>query len=85
LMSSALSTDLACKELVELVTDYLEQTLSLEEQTRFEHHLTMCRGCKEYLRQIRSTIDISRKLAEHALPPEVQDELLAVFRRWKTG
>ncbi len=84
-MSSGPPTDLACKELVELVTDYLEQTLSREERTRFEHHLTFCGGCKEYLRQMRSTIDISRRLAEDALPLTVQDELLAVFRRWKAG
>jgi anti-sigma factor RsiW len=84
-MSPRPPNDLACKELVELVTEYLEQTLSFEERTRFEHHLTLCRGCKEYLRQMRSTIDISRRLAEDALPLKVQDELLAVFRRWKAG
>ncbi len=84
-MSARSPNDLACKELVELVTEYLEQTLSFEERTRFEHHLTLCGGCKEYLRQMRSTIHISRGLAEDALPLTVQDELLAVFRRWKAG
>jgi Putative zinc-finger len=84
-MSSRPPNDLVCKELVELVTEYFEQTLSFEERTRFEHHLTLCGGCKEYLRQMRSTIDISSRLAKDALPLTVQDELLTVFRRWKGG
>jgi len=82
-MSSELYTDLACKELVELVTDYLEQTLTHDERTRFEQHLALCGGCKEYLREIRSTIDLSRKLSQGALAPNVRDELLNLFRKWK--
>jgi hypothetical protein len=83
-MRPAPSTDLACKELVELVTDYLEDALSYEDRTRFEQHLVMCGGCKEYLREMRSTIAISRKLSNDDLPPDVRDDLLAVFRKWKS-
>jgi anti-sigma factor RsiW len=84
-MTTGSTQDLACKEVVELVTDYLEQTLSHDERTRFEQHLALCGGCKEYLREIRSTIDLSRKLAEGSLAPKVRDDLLNLFRNWKAG
>ena len=84
-MSSVPSSDLACKELVELITDYLEEALSYDDRTRFEEHLLMCGGCREYLRQMRSVIGLSRKLSEEPLPKSVRDELVTIFRRWKSG
>ena len=83
-MSSIPSSDLACKELVELITDYLEEALSDEDRARFEGHLVTCGGCKEYLQQMRSVIGLSRQLSEEPLPKSVRDELLTVFRRWKS-
>jgi anti-sigma factor RsiW len=79
------SNDLSCKELVELITDYLEDALSVEERTRFEEHLVVCGGCREYLRQMRSTIGLLGKLSEETLPETVRDELLTIFQRWKSG
>jgi len=84
-MSTGSTQDLACKEVVELVTDYLEQALSHDERTRFEQHLALCGGCKEYLREIRSAIDLSRKLSRGTLAGNVRDDLLNLFRKWKAG
>ena len=84
-MSNEASIDITCKELVELVTDYLEDALSFEDRTRFEQHLVMCGGCKEYLREMRKTIAISRKLSDEDLPADVRDDLLVLFRKWKVG
>jgi len=84
-MSNEASMDITCKELVELVTDYLEDALSFEDRTRFEQHLVMCGGCKEYLREMRKTIAISRKLSDEDLPADVRDDLLVLFRKWKVG
>ena len=41
--------DMSCKELVELVTDYLEGALSPANQRRFELHLSKCEGCKTFV------------------------------------
>jgi anti-sigma factor RsiW len=82
-MTSERSRDLACQELVELVTDYLEEALSDDERARFEQHLAICGGCREYVKEIRSTIQVSRELSQDALPPNVREELLTLFRRWK--
>jgi anti-sigma factor RsiW len=75
--------DMTCKQVVELITDYLEAALTLEERTRFEQHLVGCPGCKEYLHQIRQTIRASGRLTEEQLPSSVKEELLDAFRNWR--
>ena len=77
------NTDLTCQELVELVTDYLEGSLSAQERARFEEHLTKCAGCRNYLAQMRQTIELAGKLSEESSAPQARDDLLGVFRNWK--
>ncbi len=76
---------LTCQELVELVTDYLEETLPAEERARFEEHLGVCAGCRTYLDQIRTTIAMSGRLTKSNIPTKARDELLKSFRDWKTS
>jgi anti-sigma factor RsiW len=45
--------DLPCQQLVELVTDYLEERLPPAERARFDAHLEICSGCRTYLEQMR--------------------------------
>ena len=78
-----MDADLACRELVELVTDYLEGRLSAREYHRFEAHLALCDGCRTYLEQMRQTIGALSRLTEHSVQPEVTARLLDVFRVWK--
>ena len=75
--------DMSCKELVELVTEYLEGALSPADQRRFELHMSKCEGCKLYIDQIRLTIKAAGQLTEDSINPAVKDELLAAFRDWK--
>lgn len=75
--------EMSCKELVELVSDYLEGHLSPEDGARFESHLATCPGCKTYLEQMRLTLAVSGSLEEDALEPAARDQLLEAFRRWK--
>ena len=75
---------MACNEFVELVTEYLEGTLSLEDRRRFEEHLALCDGCSVYLEQMRQTISVLGCLPEEAIPPAAEDKLLGAFRNWKT-
>jgi Putative zinc-finger len=83
-MSAAIPSELTCKDLVELVTDYLEDRLPLAEKMRFELHVCTCTGCRVYLAQMRSVIRLSGRLAEEDLSPAAQDDLLAVFRNWRS-
>jgi len=75
--------ELTCRELVELVTDYLEDRLAASERRRFEDHLADCNGCTTYLNQMRRTIGLLRGLGEEALPPGSREALLGAFRDWK--
>ena len=75
---------LSCRELVELVTDYLEGALSPEEHERFEEHIAGCGGCKVYLEQIRQTIRALGSLPEDALTPDAERALLEAFRGWRS-
>jgi anti-sigma factor RsiW len=76
------SPDLACRELVELVTDYLEGRLSPRQRRRFERHLAGCDGCTGYVEQLRVTIRVTGTLREDDLDPRLRDKLLAAFRDW---
>jgi len=77
------NTDLTCQELVELVTDYLEGSLSAAQRARFDEHLIMCTGCRNYLAQMRQTIKLTGTLTEDSIAPQARDDLLGVFRNWK--
>ena len=73
-----------CRELVEVLTDYLEHALDPAERAEIERHLVICRGCANYVEQMRSTLDLLGRIAE--APPEAQPErLLAMFREWQAG
>lgn len=77
--------ELTCKELVELVTDYLEETLPAPDRSRFETHLTTCQGCRNYLSQRGQTIELTGHLSEDSIQPQAQQTLLETFRAWKTN
>jgi len=79
------SNDLSCKELVELVTEYLENSLPLSEKAQFEAHLALCPGCQTYLEQMRQTLHAVGHLTEESLDPTTRDTLLALFRNWKNS
>jgi anti-sigma factor RsiW len=68
--------------MVELVTDYLERSLSWRDRRRFEAHLSGCDHCTEFLQQMRATVALTGSLGDDDLSPIRQGELLALFRRW---
>ena len=74
--------DLTCVELVELVTEYLEDGLSEEERKRFEDHVRDCEACANYLDQIRETIAVVGRIEPDDLSDGAKAELLAAFQGW---
>lgn len=48
--------ELTCQELVERLTDYLDDALPPAERARLEQHLDECLGCERYAEQLRITI-----------------------------
>jgi anti-sigma factor RsiW len=76
---------LSCRELVELVSDYLEGALAPDEHSRFEAHVAGCVNCAAYLRQMRETLALLGTLPADALSREAEDELRVAFRDWNAG
>ncbi len=82
-MSAAIASELTCKELVELVTDYFEDRLATDENRRFELHVCSCTGCRVNLAQMRALVRAAGRLVENDVPVAVRDGLLRTFRAWK--
>jgi anti-sigma factor RsiW len=76
--------DLTCKELVELITGYLDGSLRGRQRRRFESHLAGCDGCTRYMQQMRATIRATGRLTEEQVTDEQRTVLLAAFRDWAT-
>jgi anti-sigma factor RsiW len=75
--------ELTCKELVEVITDYLEDRMPAERRLLFEEHVAFCDWCQTYLEQVRATVRLTGALSEDDLGPEARAGLLRVFRDWK--
>lgn len=74
---------MTCKEVVELVTDYIEGTLSDDLRMQIEHHLMGCEGCTNYVEQFRQTIKLAGQVRAEDISPEQKDDLLRLFRDWQ--
>ena len=74
--------DMMCKEVVELVTDYLGHALPAEDRVRFEKHILTCPPCTNYLAQMRTTIGLASRLGLRPPAPtdDVAAKLIALFR-----
>jgi anti-sigma factor RsiW len=74
---------MSCKELVEVVTDYLEGSMADTDRLRFEAHLEECPYCVNYVDQMRETITVLGELTEESISSEARGELLEAFRGWR--
>jgi anti-sigma factor RsiW len=84
-MSDVNLPEMPCRELVELVTDYLEDRLSPADRARFEAHVAECEYCETYVEQMRQTIRTLGRLPEESLSPAARDALLNAFCGWSRG
>ena len=75
--------ELVCRQVVELVTDYLEDALSEADRRRFERHLAGCPHCTEYLAQMRETIRLAGRVTADDLTPAMRTDLTDLYRRWR--
>jgi predicted anti-sigma-YlaC factor YlaD len=73
---------LSCREIVQLVTEYLEGAMRPESRLRFEEHVTICPPCRGFLSQMRATTRAARTIDEESLSPETRARLVAAFRGW---
>jgi len=76
-----MNEEMVCQELVEVVTDYLEDAMAPDARTRFESHLPECPFCTRYVDQMRTVSRELRTVETEKLPADRRDALLEEFRR----
>ena len=79
--------EMTCREVLELLTEYLEGALPAAARARVAAHLDDCDPCDRFLEQLRLTIGLTATLreddVEHDVPDDVMDSLLSAFRTWR--
>jgi hypothetical protein len=74
-----------CRELVELLIDFVSDDLPAEHRERLEQHLRRCPPCEAYLASYRMTIRLTRQLPCEPLPPELEARLRAALKEFRQG
>lgn len=73
----------SCRQVVDLVTEYLEGELPTEERLAFERHVAICPPCRGYFGQLRRIRGVAGELREDAIPAELRTHVLDSFRSWR--
>src|SRR6266542_3298368 len=68
----------ACREVVELVSEYLEGAMTPEQMTRFELHLNLCDGCFSFVEQVRMTAGMAGRLSEIEVDGQIEAHAIKV-------
>lgn len=71
-----------CNELVERVTECLEEALDRDDLMRLLDHLQLCDSCDAYFNEVLFTVKVMEKLPSSELPPHLEANLLEVYRQW---
>jgi anti-sigma factor RsiW len=74
---------MTCRQVVQLLNDYLEGMLPAADRQRVEEHLAGCEACAAFVGQLRASRRLVARLAEEEVPASVKQELLTAFRNWR--
>jgi hypothetical protein len=77
--------EMNCDELVERVTDCLEEALDPGTMTKLINHLQVCKACDSYLDEVLVTLKVISGLPETSVPEGIEANLLAVYNDWARG
>jgi anti-sigma factor RsiW len=70
----------SCRDIVEIVTEYLDGGLVRAERLAFEQHVMLCPPCRAHLTQMRRTVQAAGGLRDTEVPEGLRADLLAAFR-----
>lgn len=73
-------SDMECRQIAELLGDYLDGTVPKNVRELIEWHIESCAPCVAFVNTYRGTIDAAKKLKETPIPPELKQRLLSVLR-----
>ncbi|HYB41621.1 MAG TPA: zf-HC2 domain-containing protein [Candidatus Methylomirabilis sp.] len=76
---------MTCKDAIDILADFLDQTLAPEVLESLEAHLRDCEPCRAYLNTYRRTQSLVGEAGRVEMPPELKtrlrDLLMAQFSR----
>jgi len=72
---------LTCKEFMQELNDYLDETVDIELRRKLEVHITECPNCFVILDTTRKTIQVYKGMQPQVLPQEVQARLMKAVER----
>lgn len=71
-----------CIDLVELVTECLEDSLERDRLLQVLDHLPYCKGCDDYFNQVLVTLKALSAAPQSSVPPELEATLVAIYQKW---
>ncbi len=71
---------MTCRELTELLLEFVAEQLPPERHTHVEQHLKGCQDCTAYVGSYRILINLGRRLRDDPLPPRLEQQLEAILR-----
>jgi hypothetical protein len=73
-------TNKTCKQMTDLVFDYLNGKLGPSIKRDFEQHLRICPDCVNFLNTYKKTVSVTRSIRPEEIPPRVQNNILDFLR-----
>lgn len=71
---------ISCREITNLLADYLEGSLDPQTAEALEAHLSDCRTCDNFMATYKTTTALLRDLGQEEVPEELKDRVLRFFR-----
>ena len=73
-------TNKTCKQMTDLILDYLNDKLSPTVKRDFQQHLKICPDCVNFLSTYKKTVSVSRSIRSEEIPPRVRNNILNFLR-----
>jgi len=72
---------LTCKQLLESLNDYLDQSMSPDDRAHMEAHVTACPNCWVVVDTTKKTLQVFRGMEPQPLPQSVHDRLMKAIEK----
>ena len=74
-------TNKTCRQMTDLVLNYLEDKLSPGVKRDFQQHLRICPDCVNFLNTYKKTVAVTRAVAIEEIPQKVRNNILTFLRK----